>query len=91
MTGRNYNDPSAGFPPVGDEPDRACADVDSKVFFPEPPRGGGSVSYSAALAVCRRCPHIDPCRDWVLETRQDHGVWGGTTPEERKAIRKAAS
>ena len=36
--------------------------------------------------MCRRCPSMDPCLTWALETGQDAGVWGGTSEEERRAL-----
>ncbi|HEX4288967.1 MAG TPA: WhiB family transcriptional regulator, partial [Trebonia sp.] len=32
---------------------------------------------------CARCPVRSECLDFALRTRQMHGVWGGTTAEER--------
>lgn len=85
MTGRGYDDPRAGTNPVGSLPDRACVQpgVDPEIFFPD---SGHEVHQAPALVVCRRCPHRDPCRDWAVETRQEFGIWGATTPEDRKAI-----
>jgi WhiB family redox-sensing transcriptional regulator len=42
-----------------------------------------------AKAVCRRCPVINACLEWALETKQDAGIWGGKTEDERKAIRRS--
>ncbi|BCJ45336.1 hypothetical protein GCM10010168_86050 [Actinoplanes ianthinogenes] len=77
-------------PPAADQPDAACRqpDVDPDVFFPPP---GTAIGSAAAKTVCRRCPHIDDCRDWAVETQQEHGVWGGTTPSERVELRKKAA
>jgi len=30
----------------------------------------------------------EPCLDFALATRQIHGVWGGTTEEERQRLRR---
>jgi WhiB family redox-sensing transcriptional regulator len=30
------------------------------------------------------------CLEFALETNQDSGIWGGTSEEERRAIRRAA-
>lgn len=38
-----------------------------------------------AKAVCARCPVTEPCLESAIE-RNEKGVWGGTTPEERGAI-----
>lgn len=41
-----------------------------------------------AKAYCRRCPAVDRCLQWALETRQDHGVWGGLTEDERRNLNR---
>ncbi|MDQ1491999.1 MAG: WhiB family transcriptional regulator, redox-sensing transcriptional regulator, partial [Actinomycetota bacterium] len=32
---------------------------------------------------CRACPSREPCLAFALATRQELGVWGGTSPDER--------
>jgi WhiB family transcriptional regulator, redox-sensing transcriptional regulator len=32
-----------------------------------------------------------PCLEWALSEGVSSGVWGGTTEEERRAIRQAAA
>jgi WhiB family redox-sensing transcriptional regulator len=78
-------DPSAERPPVADHPDRACNGVaDPEIFFPG--RIAGHVDYRPARAVCGRCPVREPCLQWAIETRQQHGFWGGATPDERRRL-----
>ncbi|WP_203834042.1 WhiB family transcriptional regulator [Actinoplanes campanulatus] len=88
MTGRReFNDP--GWPAFAYQPDIACRDVDPETFFPRHAGAMNTIEIAAAVRICRQCPHITACRDWATETRQRHGVWGGTTPEQReKAKRK---
>jgi len=69
------------YPPVASEPDRACAGADPEIFFPTT---GGTTD--EAKAICRACPHRNPCLDWALETQQQFGVWGETSPDERARI-----
>jgi hypothetical protein len=40
-----------------------------------------------ARRICATCPYIEPCLNHALE-RETDGIWGGTTPNERKEIRK---
>lgn len=40
-----------------------------------------------AKATCSRCPVMDKCRTWALENGEEFGIWGGTTPAERAALR----
>jgi WhiB family transcriptional regulator, redox-sensing transcriptional regulator len=66
-----------------------CADADLDVFFPAAPGRGLLPDYSAALAVCRRCEAVVDCRSYADRQRIVDGVWGGRTPEQREAERKA--
>ncbi|MGP7998331.1 MAG: WhiB family transcriptional regulator [Streptosporangiaceae bacterium] len=43
-----------------------------------------------AKAICHACPVREPCLAWALSHGISSGVWGGTTDEERRAIRSAA-
>jgi WhiB family redox-sensing transcriptional regulator len=36
----------------------------------------------------RRLPERGPCLDWALRKGEPEGIWGGTTPDERKEIRR---
>ena len=44
-----------------------------------------------ALSVCQRCPVREPCLDIALTHRveADVGIWGGTTPGQRRQLRRA--
>jgi WhiB family redox-sensing transcriptional regulator len=63
-----------------------CREEDPELFFPIGTTGPASVQVTEAKAVCRRCPSLDPCLTWALETGQDAGGWGGTSEEERRAL-----
>jgi WhiB family transcriptional regulator, redox-sensing transcriptional regulator len=54
------------------------------IFFP-----AKGESIHAARAICHRCPVREPCLDFAL-TNNCIGVWGGTTGEERRRIRRLA-
>jgi WhiB family transcriptional regulator, redox-sensing transcriptional regulator len=43
-----------------------------------------------ANTVCARCEVRSECLSFALATSQPYGVWGGTSPEERAALRKKA-
>jgi WhiB family redox-sensing transcriptional regulator len=60
----------------------ACRGVDLDLFFPE--RGESAES---ARRVCARCPVRQPCLDYAITNRIVHGVWGGLTERERRALR----
>ena len=44
----------------------------------------------AAKAVCMGCPVRQRCLDYAIAHNERHGVWGGTTPDERRVIRRSA-
>lgn len=66
----------------------ACLNADPEIFFP-PPLGAGRAQLALARALCGRCEVREPCLAFALQTRQDHGIWGGTTEQERRARRRA--
>jgi WhiB family redox-sensing transcriptional regulator len=64
----------------------ACRDADPEIFFPIAGQYPTLAQVSSAKAVCRRCAVNAACLSFGLETRQE-GIWGGTTREERLAMR----
>ena len=65
----------------------ACVGVPVDVFFP-----GVGESIWEALELCLPCPVRAECLDWCLSNLSSHydmaGVWGGTSPRDRRAIRR---
>ena len=55
----------------------ACLDEDPELFFPIGNTGPALLQIEEAKAVCRRCPVMETCLQWALESGQDAGVWGG--------------
>jgi WhiB family redox-sensing transcriptional regulator len=66
-----------------------CLDEDPELFFPI---GGNTawalVQQEEAKQVCRRCDVREQCLAWALEAGQDHGVWGGLSEDERRALKR---
>lgn len=62
----------------------ACRTADPDIFFPVSAHGPGREDIARAKAVCARCPVRRQCLQFALATHQVHGVWGGTTEEERE-------
>jgi WhiB family transcriptional regulator, redox-sensing transcriptional regulator len=66
----------------------ACRDHDPELFFPE---RGHARQGTAAKQVCAACPVQGPCRDLAVRAasgrNDDHGIFGGTKPHERTALR----
>ena len=62
----------------------ACREMDPELFFPVGARGPGAGEIDRAKAVCAGCRVRRQCLQYALATHQMHGVWGGTTEEERQ-------
>jgi WhiB family redox-sensing transcriptional regulator len=67
-----------------------CRDEDPELFFPPGSFRTAHEQMERARLVCMQCPVIQPCLELALFTASDYGMWGGTTPEERTAIRRRA-
>jgi WhiB family transcriptional regulator, redox-sensing transcriptional regulator len=50
------------------------------------PTMGSREAGQQAIAICRRCPVLELCRDWALDNRQKWGIWGGLTERQRRLI-----
>ncbi|MDP9820123.1 hypothetical protein J3R04_006093 [Spirilliplanes yamanashiensis] len=55
--------------------------MDPETFFPAP-----NEPADGAVSLCRSCDVQGPCLAWALEVGDCHGVWGATTPRERRAM-----
>src|ERR1700722_18202407 len=62
----------------------ACRETDPELFFPVAAHGPDAGEIARAKAVCAACPVRRQCLQYALATHQMHGVWGGTTAEERQ-------
>ncbi|MFJ9467958.1 WhiB family transcriptional regulator [Streptomyces caniferus] len=71
--------------------DAVCREEDPEIFFPVGNTGPALLQIEEAKAVCRRCPVMGQCLQWALESRQDSGVWGGMSEDERRAMRRRAA
>jgi WhiB family transcriptional regulator, redox-sensing transcriptional regulator len=68
----------------------ACRDEDPDLFFPITSQGPSARQVMLAKAVCGRCAVKAECLRFALDSKQDYGVWGGTTEEERTHMRRAS-
>jgi len=66
----------------------ACLVVDPELFFPIGNTGPALLQIEEAKAVCRRCEVVEPCLSWAMESRQEDGVWGGQSADERRAVKR---
>lgn len=68
--------------------DAACASLDFDTMFP---KDTDVDAIAAAKSICAGCPVAVACLAFAVQTRASHGVWGGTTPDERRLARRDAS
>ena len=66
-----------------------CRDTDPDLFFPIGTTGHALTQIARAKEVCSECPVSTACLEFALETNQDSGIWGGTSEEERRVMRRA--
>ena len=66
--------------------DAACRDADPELFFPIGTTGAALRQIGEAKRICHACPVRTHCLAWALVNGVTDGVWGGTTPNERRAI-----
>jgi len=65
-----------------------CRDTDPELFFPVGTTGQALLQIDRAKQVCSECNVRVSCLGFALETNQDSGIWGGTSEEERRNIRR---
>lgn len=65
----------------------ACRGTDPETFFPDREQESRAYTHAvtAAKAICARCPVRRECLHLALATPETHGVWGGTSEDERAA------
>lgn len=63
---------------------RGCSDVPLGVFFPDDPQ----YDEHRARTTCQTCPVVDHCLAYALATRTDYGIYGNTTGDQRRELRR---
>lgn len=71
-------------------PDRPCASRDPEDWFRVAVRPGprSTKTDAHAAALCDGCPVLTECLGYALANPTLVGIWGGTTPQQRRDIRK---
>jgi WhiB family redox-sensing transcriptional regulator len=73
----------------------ACRGEDPELFFTNGQPGTTpmakliALQIAAAKEVCQSCAARSACLRWALETRQEYGVWGGLSEQERRRLRRS--
>lgn len=63
-----------------------CGEETAELFFPVGSTGSALRQIQQAKAFCHRCPVMQQCLNWSLDTQEPHGVWGGLSEEERNQL-----
>ena len=66
----------------------SCRHTEPDLFFPVGTTGPAIEQIENAKAVCRSCDAQSLCLEYAIATNQDSGIWGGTSEEERRKLRK---
>ena len=66
----------------------ACLTADPDLFFPVATGAVGADQAAKAQRICARCEVRPECLEFAMSSGEAHGVWGGTTPEERVRVRR---
>lgn len=66
-----------------------CRDTSPELFFPVGVTGPAIDQIAAAKQVCTNCVTASQCLEFAITFRQDTGVWGGASEEERRVIRRS--
>ena len=66
----------------------ACRESDPDVWFPDNQQHHMSMEFRIAKKLCGQCPVKNLCLEFALVNEEDHGLWGGLTPAERKRLRR---
>lgn len=71
--------------------DAACLkENDPELFFPEGKTRPAKLQVYEAKVVCNRCDVRGECLRWALDNNEQHGVWGGLSEDERRALGRSA-
>jgi WhiB family redox-sensing transcriptional regulator len=67
----------------------ACIGHDAELWFHDAETNRDAKTWTAkAKTICEGCDLIKLCRDWAIEQRIPHGVYGGMSAKEREKRRR---
>lgn len=61
---------------------------DPELWWPNGTTGTEEEKITEAKRICSNCPVMTECLTFAIEQRQYFGIWGGTTEEERRDVRR---
>jgi len=69
----------------------SCAQVGGDFWYAEKDADSDDLNvisdYRFAKSVCDSCIHKSDCAEWGI-LNEEHGMWGGLTPRQRREIRR---
>jgi WhiB family redox-sensing transcriptional regulator len=66
----------------------ACLSADPDLFFPISTAGPAKQQITRAKTICAGCQVRQECLEFAVSHDLAHGIWGGTTPEDRQRDRR---
>ena len=63
-----------------------CQGVNTDLFYPADGEGTPN-ELRIIRRICAACPIQPECLDWALK-HEVHGIWGGMSPKQRRAVRR---
>jgi WhiB family transcriptional regulator, redox-sensing transcriptional regulator len=66
----------------------ACRNAEPELFFPISATTANGAGVARAKQVCASCPVKSQCLGYALEHRQEQGIWGGLTEDERRLLKR---
>lgn len=83
--------PTKGGGSVSWQHQAACHTEDPELFFPVGNAGPARIQAQQAKRICETCPVRDACLAYALDIGESVGVWGGTTEDERRTMKRRTS
>lgn len=75
---------------ISERGEPTCAQTDPEAFYPN---WGQSSSHETreAKQICKRCPVQPECLAYALVAKEQFGIWGGMTTEERNRLNRGTA
>lgn len=58
------------------------------LFFGDSAAGAAHTDIRMAKTLCQQCPITNECLTYALEAKEEWGVWGGMSTQERKRLKR---
>lgn len=66
---------------------QSCSQIGTEFYYSKPTNKKELELAVQIKNLCSNCTFKDECLEWALHYEK-YGIWGGTTEDERKSIRK---